>query len=608
MAELAELRKRANELPLSPGVYLMKDKNDKIIYVGKSKVLKNRVSQYFRETGHDDYKTQRMVSNVDHFDYMLTHTEIEALSLENRLIKLHKPKYNILLKDDKSYPYIKVTTGEDYPRLQLVRKRSTDRAKYFGPYSGAGVAYSIIRTAQRSFGIPRCNKQFPRDIGKTRPCLYYQLGQCKGVCTGRISKEDYKETVKDLTSFLSGSFGQVKESLQKKMMYASDNLLFEIAAGYRDSIKELDTLWQKQKVVGAPDAEYDIFALYSDDLSSCLCVFYVRDGCVIDSEKFIFGADQIIDDSAIVSFLTELYTMREYVPKNILFDFHIEEDAKELLESFLGENAGYRVHIKFPERGDLKSLCNMVYDNARQYAGQYKADTERDNKTLIKLASMLSLEVVPERIEAYDISNFGSDNITGGMISVVKGKFNRRDYRTYKIRSTQNTPDDYMSMRETIERRLSHTEQTYPDLILLDGGKGHVSVIKQLLWELGIDIPVFGMVKDSFHKTRALTTEDEEISIAREQAVFQFIYKIQEEVHRFTVKTMSNAKSKTLTRSSLEDIQGIGQGKAKKLLAHFKTIKAIKSAGVDELAAVKGISAKDAEAIFQYYNKSEEDK
>ncbi|MBE6686973.1 MAG: excinuclease ABC subunit UvrC [Ruminococcaceae bacterium] len=607
MASLSELRQRANELPMSPGVYLMKDKQDKIIYVGKSKVLKNRVSQYFKETGHNDFKTQKMVSNVDHFDYMLTHTEIEALSLENRLIKLHKPKYNILLKDDKSYPYIKVTTGEEYPRIQFVRKRASDKAKYFGPYSGATTAYSIIRTAQRSFGIPRCSKVFPRDIGKTRPCLYYQLGQCQGVCTGKVDKEHYRETVKDMISFLGGSFSAVKESLTEKMNYASENLLFEMAAQYRDAIKELDTLWQKQKVVGAPDAEYDIISLYSDELSSCLAVFYVRDGCVIDSEKFVFGADQIISDETVVAFLCDLYTKREYIAKNILIGFEINEESRDLLSDFLNENADHRVYLKFPERGDLRSLCNMVYDNARQFAGQYKADTERDNKTLIKLASLLSLEVVPEHIEAYDISNFGNDNITGGMISVRNARFCRKDYRTYKIRGTNGAQDDYASMRETIERRLSHTENSYPDLILLDGGKGHVSVIKELLAELNIDIPVFGMVKDSFHKTRALTTEDEEISIAREQAVFQIVYKIQEEVHRFTVNAMSGAKSKTLTRSSLEKIDGIGPTKAKNLLSHFKSISKIKEASIEELASVKGISESNAGSIYEYYQKKAEE-
>lgn len=603
--DLQELRKRANELPSSPGVYLMKDKNDKIIYVGKSKALKNRVSQYFKESGHHDYKTSRMVANVDHFDYMLTHTEIEALSLENRLIKLHKPKYNILLKDDKSYPYIKVTTGEEYPRLQFTRKRGTDKARYFGPYSGSSTAYSIIRTAQKSFGIPRCSKNFPRDIGKTRPCLYYQLGQCTGLCTGRISKEQYSETVKDLLSFLGGSFGDVKASLEEKMYFASENLLFEMAAQYRDSIKELDALWQKQKVVGAPDTEYDVISLYSDELSSCLAVFYIRGGCVIDSEKFIFKADQIVTGDSITAFICDLYTKREYIPKSILIGFETDEENRELLSAFLNERVTYRVYVKYPERGELRSLCNMVYDNARQYSGQYLSDIERDNKMLIRLASMLSLEVVPQHIEAYDISNFGTDNITGGMISVRDGKFSKKDYRSYKIRGVEGEPDDYASMRETIERRLSHTENEYPDLILLDGGKGHVSTIKQLLHELDIDIPVFGMVKDSYHKTRALTTELEEISIAKEQSVFQFIYKIQEEVHRFTVKAMSDAKSRTLTHSSLEKIEGIGQIKAKNLLSHFKTIGAIKAATVEELSSVKGISKKNAQEIFNYYNAKE---
>ncbi|MBQ7161498.1 MAG: excinuclease ABC subunit UvrC [Clostridia bacterium] len=603
--KLDELRRLANDLPHSPGVYLMYDRGGTIIYVGKSKALHDRVSQYFAPRGHDNFKTDRMVSHVDRFEYMLTGSEIEALTLENRLIKLHKPRYNILLKDDKSYPYIKVTVADEYPRVEFTRKRANDKARYFGPYSGAGVAGSLIRTIQRVFGTPRCNKRFPRDIGKERPCMYAQLGQCAAPCTGKITPEEYRVMIDDVLRFLGGSFSDVRESLEKKMRYASDNLLFEIAARHRDSIRELSRLWDRQIVVGKPDAEYDVISSWQDEKSECVAVFYVREGAVSDRERFTFGADSIMDGDGMTSFICELYTKREFIPGTVLLGDDVGEENISLLSRYLSERAGRKVSVRVPKRGDLRSLCDMVRDNARQYAKEYEKEYERTNDTLIKLASMLSLEVVPERIEACDISNFGSDNITGAIISVVDGKFNKQGYRTYKIRST-DTPDDYASMRETISRRLDHPENPYPDLFLLDGGRGHVGVIRDLLEERGIEIPVFGMVKDDFHKTRALVSVDmDEISIAREQSVFQLIYKIQEEIHRFAVTSMSRAKSKTLTRSSLEKIPGVGPSKARDLLAAFGTVGAIKSASVEELAACKGISRKNAESIYGYYHKSE---
>jgi len=532
---------------------------------------------------------------------MLTGSEIEALTLENSLIKLHKPRYNIRLKDDKSYPYIKVTVGDEYPRVEFTRRRLNDRAKYFGPYSGSGVAGSLIRTIQRTFGIPRCNRRFPRDIGKERPCMYAQLGQCVAPCTGRLSSEEYKSIIGDVLAFLRGSFGDVKRSLEEKMSFASENLLFEIAAKHRDSIRELERLWDRQVVVGSPDSDFDIVSSWSDEQSECIAVFYVRAGAISDRERFVFGADGILDGDGMTSFLCELYNKREYIPRAIMLGDDPGKENVELLSQYLCEKAGYKVRVRVPQRGDMRELCDMVRRNAEQYAKEYRTEFERDNKTLVKLASMLSLEVVPERIEAYDISNFGSDNITGGMISVVDGKFNKKGYRTYKMR-TVDSPDDYASMREMLERRLSHTELEYPDLILLDGGRGHVSTIRTLLEEKGIDIPVYGMVKDEYHKTRALVGEGDEISIAREQSVFQLVYKIQEEVHRFSVKTMSAAKSKSLTHSTLEKIEGIGQTKAKNLLAHFRTIKAIRTAEPEEIAKVRGVSQKNAEDIYKYYH------
>lgn len=598
---LDTLREKANRLPLSPGVYIMYNELGKVIYVGKSKALKNRVSQYFNESPKD-IKTSKMVGDVRNFDFMLTDTEIEALTLENKLIKLYQPKYNILLKDNKNYPYIKVTVNEQYPRVLFTRKRLADGAKYFGPYSGAGKAMSIIKTTERAFALPQCKLKFPQDIGKSRPCIYAQIGQCCAPCAGNVTEEEYKARFSDVMTFLRGSYNDVKKSLTDQMMYASDNLMFETAALMRDRIKTLELLWQKQKILTSPDSEYDIVAIYRSESCSCLALYYVRSGAVIDSDNFVFSAEKITDNTEIISFLCEMYSHREYIPSTIVSGIDFDEEQISMFCDYIRQMSGVNVKMKIPQRGELKSLCEMVQSNAQLHAVQYLADNEKDNSVLIKLAQMLSLEVVPENIESIDISNYGDENITAGIISLKNARFNKKGYRTYKIRTT-DVQDDYLSMCEALERRIAHQdEQPLPDLFLLDGGKGHVSVVKNLFERLGVYTPVFGMVKDEFHKTRTLTDGENEISIAKEQSVFMLIYKIQEEVHRFTISRMQKAKSKKLTRSSLENIPGIGQKKAAILLAHFKTLTALKGASRDEIAEVKGVSAKDAENIRNYFD------
>ena len=600
----AELLEKANKLPLRPGVYIMRDKNDKVIYVGKSRALKNRVSQYFHESAHHNEKTKRMVSNVFRFDYILTDTEIEALSLENGLIKQYTPKYNIRLKDSKTYPYLKLTLNDPYPKLSVTRKRLADGARYFGPYSSTAAVYSILGTVQKTFGLASCNREFPRDIGTERPCMHKHIGICCGPCTGEISSEEYKAIFKEVVPFLRGSFKECENSLRERMEYASENLMFEAAAKYRDRIESLSKLWQKQKVVGPPDMDTDVIALYSDEVCSCVSVFYIRGGGITDTENFNFNADQIIDEETLTGFISELYSLREYVPREILLDFELPGEDMATLSEHINSRSEAKTVIRTPERGDKKHLCDMVRDNAKQQALLYKAQTEKDNDTLVKLAQLVKLEVVPDRIEAYDISNFGKDNITAGMVVAENGRFKKSDYRTFKIKSTDGI-DDYGAMREALSRRLSHlTDESFgeaPDLILLDGGRGHVSVIRELMNELGCEIPVFGMVKDDFHKTRALTDDKNEVNIAKEQAVFQFVYKLQEEVHRYTITRMQNAKSKAMKHSTLEDIEGIGPVKAKVLLAHFRSLAAIKAAGKDELTRVSGISAANAEAIIRAY-------
>ncbi len=599
------LLEKANTLPLRPGVYIMKNASGSVIYVGKSRKLKSRVSQYFQNS-EKNIKTANMVRQVRDFDYYVCDTEIEALSLENTLIKQYSPKYNIRMKDAKSYPYIKIT-DEEYPRLVMTRKRQNDGGKYFGPYSGTSTVFSVINTLSTVLGLPTCTRRFPKDIGKERPCLYYQMKKCCGICTGNVSAEEYGEKIRFAADVLRGNTGAVKGELSEKMYDAAENERFEAAAKYRDTLAALDRLGQKQKVVAAPGTEHDIIALYNDDVCSCISVFYIRDGAVSDKSEYVFGADRIVDEKNITAFICELYRVREYIPKSILLSFDLEDEDEELVSEYLTGLAERKVNVRTPERGEMKTLCDMVRDNAAEKAKIYKNEAEKDEKLLLRLGELLGLEVYPERIEAYDISNLGHEHITAGMIVTEGTKFKRSDYRSFKIKSVEDGTDDYQSMREALSRRFAHLDDgegsfsNLPDLILLDGGKGHVSVVRELMDEMGIDVPVFGMVKDDFHKTRALCTDSEEISIAKENALFVFIYKIQEEVHRFTVSRMTNAKSKTLTKSSLTKINGIGDAKAKLLLKAFGGYTGVKNATFEELIATKGISERDARSIVEYF-------
>lgn len=608
--KLKYLRDKASKLPRTPGVYIMLDKNGKVIYVGKSRSLKDRVSQYFHLSPDANLKTFRMVSQIDNFETVFCDTEIEALALENTKIKQYTPKYNILLKDSKSYPYIKVTMNEEYPRILQTRKRLPDGAKYFGPYSGMSVVYGVMGTLERALGIPMCKRQFPRDIGKERPCIYKQLGRCVAPCDNSISAEEYYKIMQCAVSILRGNTKEAISALTEQMYAHAENERFEDAARCRDGIEAMKRLGEGQKVVGAPDDEHDVIAVYSDDTCTCVSVFYVRSGLISDSESFTFGASEINADDGyeyMSSFLTDLYSRREYIPSQILLSFDFPEDERALVEGYLRGISNRAINIRIPQKGNNKKLCDMVLLNAKQQALQYRERHERDTKTLFKLADMLGLEALPERIEAYDISNLGNEHITAGMIVFEDGKLNKDSYRVFKIKN-QDGADDYSAMREVLSRRIAHLQDAkgsfsrMPDLILLDGGMTHVGVVKALFSELGVDIPVFGMVKDEHHKTRTIVTDKEEISIAKEQSVFVFVYKLQEEVHRFTVSKMDSSKRKTLKTSSLEKIQGIGREKARRLLSHFKTISAIKDAQIDEISAVKGISSADAKSIYDYFN------
>ena len=600
-----ELLKKANELPLCPGVYVMRAQNGKVIYVGKSRKLKNRVSQYFQNSTKN-IKTERMVASVWDFDYYICNTEIEALSLENTLIKQYTPRYNIRLKDAKSYPYIKITK-EEYPRIIFTRKREGDKAGYFGPYTGTSTVFAIMNLLQKTLGIPSCNRRFPKDIGKERPCVYYQMHQCCGLCTGKVSAEEYGELIKCASDILRGNTASAKQKLEKQMLEYADKEMYEAAASCRDTINALDKIKQRQHVVASPDMDEDVIVLYTDDVCSVAAILYVREGAVNAKSEFVFGNESIADDSGMVSFICDHYKMSEYIPKNIYLSFALEDEDRLLLEEYLGERAEHRVYVKTPERGEQKKLCDLALANAREKAREHSAKFASDSDTLVRLAELLELEVVPERIEAYDISNIGAEFKTAGMVVCENGEFIKADYRTFRIKSVEGT-DDYASMREAIARRIEHLEDEggayskRPDLILLDGGKGHVHVIRELLHDMGKDdIPVFGMIKDDFHRTRALCDENDEFDISNERGLFTYIYKIQEEVHRFTVSKMQGAKRKTVRRSILENIPGIGEEKAKNLLKHFGTVAKVKTASRDELCSVKGITIANAMEIEKYY-------
>lgn len=602
-----QLLDKANSLPVSPGVYIMRDKHGRPIYVGKSRALKHRVSQYFQNS-QKNVKTAKMVAAVDSFDYILCKTEIEALSLENSLIKQYTPKYNIRLKDAKSYPYIKVT-AEEYPRILFTRSRLADRAKYYGPFSGTSVAFAILDIIHKSLGIPGCKRSFPKDFGKERPCLYYQMRQCCGLCTGKVEKSEYDTLVRCATDILRGNTAVAKRWLEQQMTAYAEAEHFEAAARCRDTIRALDRLHQKQSVVASPDVHMDVFGIFSDDICTAVTVMYVRGGSVIDTKDWVFGSDVIADSSAWLSFLVEHYMLHDDIPDTIMTSFELDEDDRMGLEDYLSARCDHRVSVKKPERGTYRSLCDVSAKNAEERARQARMEAQRDESVLITLASMLGLETLPERIEAYDVSNIGAEHITAGMVVYVNGKAAKSDYRSFRIREVTGAPDDYASMQEAIRRRIRHLKSDasgsfaqYPDLLLIDGGRGHVGAVKDVLREEGVEIPVFGMVKDDYHKTRALCTENAEINIATEKAVFMLIYRIQDAVHHYTVGKTTQAKRVTLKHSSLEKIEGIGPVKAKKLLAAFGTYGALKEATEEQLKTVKGITATDALRIYQYYH------
>ena len=583
----------------------MKNSDGEIIYVGKSKKLKNRVTTYFTGNNHSP-KTQRMVSLVSDFDYIVCDTEIEALTLENVLIKKHSPKYNIKLKDAKSYPYIKVT-AEEYPRIFVTRERKSDKARYFGPYQGSSSAHTALETVVKIFGLYTCRRSFPKDIGKERPCIYRDMGRCVAPCTGGVSAEEYRALVKCAEWVLDGNIKATVTSLTREMEFAAEEMEFERAAQLRDSIRALGNLVEKQKVVADEKVMRDVFAVYIGETESVLSMLSIRGGALVNKNQFILSLADFNSEDDAVSLIADYYDTAGNIPKEIMLDFDISEDDISLLSEYLTLSAPYKVTVRVPSRGDGRRLCDMALENAKETARQNRLAIEREDKSVKRLAELLALSETPKRIEAYDISNFGNESIFASMVVYADGKLKKSDYRAFDIKSTDGQ-DDYGSMREALRRRLAHIGDgtaslgDAPDLILLDGGVGHVGAVKELFSELDVDIPVFGMVKDEYHKTRAITDGKEEISIAREMNVYTFIYNLQEEAHRFALKHSSKDKSKKLTTSTLTKIDGIGEKKARALLDAMPYAK-IKTSSEKELTAIKGISEKDAKAIHEYFSK-----
>ena len=603
MSRIQRLRDKANSLPSVPGVYIMKDSDGGVIYVGKSKKLKNRVTTYFTGNNHT-VKTARMVSLVSDFDYIVCKTEIEALTLENVLIKRHMPKYNIRLKDSKSYPYIKIT-NEEYPRLFVTRDRKSDKARYFGPYQGASQAYSALEAVMKVFALPTCKRSFPKDIGRERPCIYKDMGRCIAPCTGSISSEEYRDRVRAAGRVLDGNTAEAKEQLRIDMERAAEMLEFERAASIRDQLTALDRLSEKQKVVADAKVNRDVFALCFTEGVGVLSLLSVRGGALVNKNVFLLSAADPVGSEEAISLIADHYDRGGNIPREIMLAFDAEEEDISLLSEYLTLAAGHKIAVRIPERGDGRALCDMAIENARESARQYRLEGEREDKNILRLTELLGLSEPPRRIEAYDISNIGNENIVASMVVWSGGKLKKSDYRLFSIKTTDGA-DDYGSMREALSRRLSHIGDgslslgDTPDLILVDGGDAHVGVAKGVLSALNLEIPVFGMVKDDFHKTRALTDGKNEISIAKEFDMYAFIYNLQEEAHRFAVKSSQKGKIKTMTHSSLEKIEGIGPKKARALLSAMPLGK-IRLASADELCSVKGIGRADAERIVRYF-------
>ncbi len=595
---ILRLRKKANALTLSPGVYLMKNADGKIIYIGKAKHLKNRVVSYFRG-GELLPKVAKMVSLVYDFDYIVTGSEMEALVLECSLIKQHSPKYNILLKDDKGYHYIQVT-NEPYPRIREAKqKNETDR--FYGPYTSGYIVKEAVDEAQKIFKLPTCRRRFPQDIGRARPCLNYHIGRCMGVCRGKISKTEYNAAVEQAVRFLLKGSDEILNQLKAEMNAAAEKLEFEQAAKLRDRIAAIEAVGSKQKIfLGGSDT--DVIAVAGSDATSCVAVLRYRGGRLTDKQHFFLpescASEQLRDD-----FLLQYYHGGNDIPKTILLDLPPEDT--ELIEEYLSSLKNAKVELRVPQKGEGRKLTLMALENATEQLSDRLNRSGKDLAALSELQQLLSLPAPPARIEAYDISNWGDSGIVGGMVVFQNGRPDKASYRRFAMKEV-TTQDDYASMQEMLSRRLTRLqeqsegfEQT-PDLILLDGGKGHVSAVKEVLERLNLNIPLFGMVKDGHHRTRAIAAQGGEISMRTGSAAFLLVAEIQDEVHRYSIQYQKQLRKKTSLSLKLTDCPGIGDAKARDLLIYFRTLPKLKAASVEELCRIAHISKEKGETLYQF--------
>ncbi len=615
------IEEELKKLPMTPGVYLMRDADDQVIYVGKAVKLRNRVRSYFRDSVKKSPKIERMVSLIDHFEYIVCDSEMEALVLECNLIKEYAPKYNTMLKDDKAYPYIRVTVQEDFPRVMVARSRKKDGARYFGPYTNATAVRDIIELLRKLYSIRSCSRVLPRDIGKDRPCLYHHIGQCGAPCQGYISKEQYRENVQKLISFLKGRVEDEIAELTEKMMKASEDMRFEEAARYRDLIESIKELREKQKITGTDGDDRDIIAIAMDHPSAAsdpelgfvrnavIQVFFVRGGKLIGREHFFLTADDTDDPREVVrAFISQYYASTPMIPKELMLETDIPD--RELLEQWLTSRRGSKVTIRIPQKGLKEKLVEMAKENADIVLNRDRERLRREEmRTLGAVREIRDLLGIPcaDRMESYDISNISGADSVGSMIVYEKGKPKRSDYRKFRIKWVEG-PNDYASMEEVLTRRYTRAKEgdpsfaRLPDVILMDGGKGQVHAAEHVLHELGFNIPVAGMVKDDFHRTRGLYFHDRELPIKRDSEGFKLLTRVQDEVHRFAIEYHRLLRSKGQVHSVLDDIEGIGPARRKALLRTFKTTEAIRDASVEELLHAPSMNEAAAENVYRFFH------
>ena len=610
------------KLPRKPGVYIMRDDKDVILYVGKAINLHNRVRSYFRENIGRGPAIDQMVSLIARFEYIVTDSELEALVLENNLIKENSPKYNTLLKDDKTYPYIKVTVGEDYPRILFSRTMKKDKSRYFGPYTSAAAVKDTIELLNKLYQLRTCNRVLPRDIGIERPCLNYHIRQCLAPCQGYVSKEEYRQQVAGALEFLNGNYSPILKDLEEKMKKAAEAMEFEDAARYRDLLSSVRQVSQKQKITEGVGEDKDILALYQDETEAVVQVFFVRDGKLIGREHYYMTHVPENNKPAILQdFVKQFYAGTPFIPRELMLQYEIED--AELIEKWLSERKGSRVYLKVPKIGSKEKLVELAAQNAKLVLSQDREKLKREEGRTIgavkEISDLLQLPLTgTARMEAYDISNINGFENVGSMVVYEKGKPKRRDYRKFKIKSVSG-PDDYACMREVLTRRFRHgmeesreleeqeMDQEYgsftkfPDLILMDGGRGQVNIALSVLEELGIDIPVCGMVKDDNHRTRGLYYHNIELPIDTHSEGFKLITRIQDEAHRFAIEYHRSLRSKTQVRSVLDDIPGVGPARRKALMRHFKSLEEIRQATVEDLMEIPEMNERTAQEIVAFF-------